>query len=73
MDERERERERERETNIIMREERENNLIFVATCYSELLLLTVHCNKLVKYFKLSNIVVGVLLFVWSYKITKKLS
>ena len=54
---REREREREREINLIMREERENNLIFVATCYSELLLLTAHCNKLVKYFKFNNIVV----------------
>ena len=28
--ERERERERERETNLIMREEKENNLVFVA-------------------------------------------
>ena len=52
------ERERERETNLIMREERENNLIFVATYYIELLLLTAHCSKLVKYFKFSNIVVG---------------
>ena len=51
----ERERERERETRLIMREERENNLIFVATCLSELLLLTTHCSRLVKYFKFSNI------------------
>ena len=41
-----------------MREERENNLIFVATCYNELLLLIAHYSKLVKYFKFNNIAIG---------------
>ena len=56
------ERERERETRLIMREERENNLIFVATCLSELLLLTTHCSRLVKYFKLT-LMYGVFVFL----------
>ena len=47
--ERERERERERETNLIMREEGENSLIFVTTCYTELLLLIVHYTTVVSW------------------------
>ena len=41
-----------------MKEERENNLIFVTTCYGKLLVVAAHCIKLVKYFKFNNIAVG---------------
>ena len=51
------ERERER-TNLIMIEKRENNLIFVATCYSELLLLTAHCSKLLNILSLATLLWG---------------
>ena len=41
-----------------MKEERENNLIFVTTCYGKLLVAAGHYIKLVKYFKFNNIAVG---------------
>lgn len=45
--------------------ERKKKIIKVVTCYSELLLVTNYCNKLLKFFKFGTINVGVfLVFVW---------
>lgn len=45
--------------------ERKKKIIKVVTCYSELLLVTNYCNKLLKFFKFGTINVGVfLVFAW---------
>ena len=49
-------------TNLILRGRKRNNIILVVAHYSELVLLAIHCYRLVKNFKFSTIDVGCLVF-----------
>lgn len=49
-------------TNLILRGRKRNNIILVVAHYSELVLLAIHCYRLVKNFKFSTIDVGCWVF-----------